>query len=139
MNAIDTNVLIYALDADVPVKQQQAIELIDRLRSNPNETVLPWQVVTEYLAGLRRWSRLGRIAPGAVSGHLQDLLQIFPIALPTPEILTRSLELSATFSLSHWDSLLVAACQFAGAAELYSEDMQSGVSYGSVTIVNPFV
>jgi len=41
MNAIDTNVLVYSFDTDVPVRQQQAIELIDQLSENPGETVLP--------------------------------------------------------------------------------------------------
>jgi predicted nucleic acid-binding protein len=30
MNAIDTNVLVYSFDADDPVCQKQAIELIER-------------------------------------------------------------------------------------------------------------
>ena len=41
MNAIDTNVLVYSFDTDDPVRQQQAIELIDRLSENPDDTVLP--------------------------------------------------------------------------------------------------
>jgi predicted nucleic acid-binding protein len=31
MNAVDTNVYVYALDADEPAKQAKAIELLDRL------------------------------------------------------------------------------------------------------------
>lgn len=30
MNAIDTNVLVYSFDMDDPVRQKQAIELIER-------------------------------------------------------------------------------------------------------------
>jgi predicted nucleic acid-binding protein len=44
----------------------------------------------------------------------------------------------AAFSLSHWDALLLAASEIAGATTLYSEDMQSGLTYGNVTVVNPF-
>jgi predicted nucleic acid-binding protein len=40
--------------------------------------------------------------------------------------------------LSHWDSLLVAACQETGVTRLYSEDMQHGADYDGVKIVNPF-
>jgi len=39
MNAIDTNVYVYALDADEPVKQIKAIELLDRLALTPAETI----------------------------------------------------------------------------------------------------
>src|SRR5438874_2446936 len=33
MNAIDTNVYVYAVDADEPVKQAKAVDLFDRLMS----------------------------------------------------------------------------------------------------------
>ena len=40
MNAADTNVYIYALDADEPVKQAKALELFDRLVLQAADTVL---------------------------------------------------------------------------------------------------
>ena len=44
MNAADTNVYVYALDADEPVKQAKALELFDRLVLQAADTVLIWQV-----------------------------------------------------------------------------------------------
>jgi predicted nucleic acid-binding protein len=35
MNAIDTNVFVYALDAHDPAKQQKALDLIQRLSTSP--------------------------------------------------------------------------------------------------------
>ena len=43
-----------------------------------------------------------------------------------------------SLSISHWDSMLVAACVDARVDTLYSEDMQAGATYDSVEIVNPF-
>jgi hypothetical protein len=40
MNAADTNVYVYALDADEPVKQAKALELFDRLVLQATDTVL---------------------------------------------------------------------------------------------------
>ena len=37
MNAVDTNVYVYALDADEPAKQAKAVELFDRLMQPPVE------------------------------------------------------------------------------------------------------
>lgn len=48
------------------------------------------------------------------------------------------MELYARFQLSHWDSLLLAACLEAGVDTLYSEDMQHGHDYDGVTVINPF-
>jgi len=57
---------------------------------------------------------------------------------PESSCLSHSLELSAQYSLSHWDSLLIAACDVGGVSKLYSEDMQHGMMYRGVTVVNPF-
>jgi predicted nucleic acid-binding protein len=36
MNAVDTNVYVYALDADEPVKQAKAVDLFDQLSFDCN-------------------------------------------------------------------------------------------------------
>jgi predicted nucleic acid-binding protein len=41
MNAVDTNVFVYSLDASEPVKQAQAHQLVERLARAPDETILP--------------------------------------------------------------------------------------------------
>ena len=49
-------------------------------------------------------------------------------------------KLRESYSLSYWDSLIVASALDAGCSVLYSEDMQSGqVINGALTILNPFV
>ena len=40
--------------------------------------------------------------------------------------------------VSFWDSLVVQAAIEAGCERLYSEDLNAGQKFGSVTIVNPF-
>jgi predicted nucleic acid-binding protein len=44
MNAVDTNVFVYALDVDEPIKQAKAQDLFQRLARTGDSTVLPWQV-----------------------------------------------------------------------------------------------
>jgi len=47
--------------------------------------------------------------------------------------------LAKQYSLSHWDSLIVAAALLADCATLYSEDMQHGQIFeGTLSVVNPF-
>lgn len=48
------------------------------------------------------------------------------------------MELDERFSLSHWDSLLLAPCADAGVTRLDSEDMQHGADIDGVKIVHPF-
>ncbi len=137
MNAIDTNILFYSLDADEVVKQTQAIGLIGQLTAT-GDTVLLWQVACEFLGLLRRQQYLGRMTAREVEENFADITFMFPLALPAPVVLERSFEFTRQFSLSHWDGLLLAACAEFGVDRLYTEDMSDGANYGGVAIVNPF-
>lgn len=46
--------------------------------------------------------------------------------------------MSSRYSLSYWDSLLLAACLDAGVNRLYSEDLDDGMTYDTVVVINPF-
>jgi predicted nucleic acid-binding protein len=59
--------------------------------------------------------------------------------MPAPGVLDRALDLTDRHSLSHWDSMLIAACIEAGVNTLYTEDMGSPGQYDSVRLVNPFI
>jgi predicted nucleic acid-binding protein len=137
MNAVDTNVLVYALDATEPVKQSKAQQLLDRLIQPPIDTVMPWQVAGELLSCLRRWESAGRVATADVEAHFRDMLALFPLALPVPAVFDIAFDLHMRFSLSHWDSMLLAACKAAGVTTLYSEDMDAGTDYDGLRIANP--
>lgn len=139
MNAIDTNVLIYFLDEQEPTKQKVAIKLLKDLGKAEELTVLPWQVGVEFLGCLRRWESAGRTTRDDTVRHLSRLESTFTFVFPSQSVLVASLALSSRYSLSHWDSLLLAACIEAGVDTLYSEDLDAGMTYDTVTVVNPFV
>jgi predicted nucleic acid-binding protein len=40
--------------------------------------------------------------------------------------------------LSYWDALILASAEEAGCGYLLSEDFQTGRTFGTVTVVNPF-
>jgi len=139
MNAVDTNVFIYLFDVDEPVKQLQARRCIDGLIRSPDDTVLLWQVACEFLGCLRRWQHIGKVTAADAERHFQDVVAMFPLVLPTAQAFDVSKRLTMAYSLSHWDALLLAAAQIAGANALYSEDLQAGLAYETVTVINPFV
>ncbi len=139
MNAVDTNVFVYALgDEDAP-KQTKARVLLDRLvRQRPIETMIPWQVAGKLLSCLRRWESAGRITPDDVKANFFDVLSMFPLFTSTAKVFDSTFELRARFSLSHWDSMLLAGCKEAGVSTLFSEDLDPGTDYDGLRIVNPF-
>ena len=137
MNAIDTNVLVYAVDFGEPEKQEQASDLLTRLVAEA-DTVLLWQVAAEYLSCLRRFAATGRFPATDIAPEIEEWLRVFPLVSPSRNAIANVLSLYARYSLSHWDSMLLAACIDAGVDTLYSEDLDAGMTYGSLTVVNPF-
>lgn len=66
------------------------------------------------------------------------MLNVFPLASPTGSVVDHSIRLHASYSLSHWDSLLLGGCIDAGVDTLYSEDLSDGAVYDTVRVINPF-
>ncbi|MBX7106715.1 MAG: PIN domain-containing protein [Gemmataceae bacterium] len=139
MIAVDTNVFIDALDADEPIKQAKAQQLLAQLCRGSGSAVLPWQVAGEILNNLRRSEAAGRVTAAEVESHLRTFLAMFPLVVPSARTFTTYFALHARFSLSHWDAMLLAACREAGVTTLYSEDLAAGTNYDGLTVVNPFV
>jgi predicted nucleic acid-binding protein len=138
MIAIDTNVLVYAIDDREPIKAAQASELINRLLSGDIPLVIPWQVAVEFMATLHRWEKAGRISRPATLAYLSRFVLSLPVKQPTVNTFSVALDLGLRHSLSYFDSLLLSACSELGVTTLYSEDMTSGSTYGTVTVINPF-
>jgi predicted nucleic acid-binding protein len=139
MNAVDTNVLLYSVDRNEPIKRLKAQQLLLDARAAAEPTILLWQVLGELTQQLRRWRDQGRLTATEFSQHVRAFRHLFPQVLPTPEAFDAAIELSERFSLSHWDSMLLGACLAAGATRLYTEDMGSPRTIGGVELVNPFV
>jgi predicted nucleic acid-binding protein len=138
MNAVDTNVLLYSVDRNEPVKQLKAQQLLQQLHSSAEPTILLWQILGELTQQLRRWRDQGRLTPTEFSQHVRAFRHLFPFVLPTPEAFDAAIDLSERFSLSHWDSMILGACRAAGATRLYTEDMGSPGTIDGIELVNPF-
>jgi predicted nucleic acid-binding protein len=138
MNAVDTNVLLYSVDRNEPTKQLKAQQLLIQLHSTTEPTVLLWQVLGELTQQLRRWRDQGKLAPADFSQQVRAFRHLFPLILPTAEVFDCAMGLAERFSLSHWDSMLLGACQTAGATRLYTEDMGAPRNIDGIELVNPF-
>jgi predicted nucleic acid-binding protein len=103
------------------------------------DTVIPWQVVGEFMQQLRRWQTLKRLSAGNARRFIELYLRLLPVLMPVPSIVRRALELSERHSLSHWDSMIVAACLEGGVDTLYTEDMGSPATYDGLRLENPLL
>jgi predicted nucleic acid-binding protein len=129
----DTNILVYADDESSGVKLASARELVKK-HMDDGTAVVSLQVLQEYYAVATR--KLGLPAERA-----QQRVRVFAegqVVCFAAEDILAAIELHRLTQISFWDALIVHAARSAGAAVLYSEDLQHDGSLGGVRIVNPF-
>ena len=95
MNAVDTNVLIYAHDTRYPAKRTTAEALIQTLADG----VLLWQVACEYIAASRKLTPLGFSSEKAWQ-DIYRLQKLWSTQLPTWAVFHRAEDLMNRYSLS---------------------------------------
>lgn len=120
MNAVDTNVLIYAHDPRDPAKQQAADALVQSLVDG----VLLWQVACEFISASRKLAPLG-FGRDRAWQEMYKLHRLWTTKLPSWAVIETAQELLNAYSLSFWDATIVAACLDGGVTCLYSEDFDS--------------
>jgi predicted nucleic acid-binding protein len=134
MNAVDTNVLIYARDPRDSVKQQRG----RALTSNLTDGALLWQVACEFIAVSRKLTAVGYTQAQAW-GELKQLRVLWKLIVPSENVFVRAEQLTASHNLSSWDAMIVAACMEGGITRLYTEDFDNSLTQATgVEIVNPF-
>ncbi len=133
MNAVDTNVLIYAHDPRDPAKQAIATSLLASL----TDGVLLWQVACEYIAAARKLAPFGFNLAQAWA-DIADMRQAWTTLVPSWSVMDRAERLMASYNLSSWDALIIAACLEGGVKRLYSEDFDNSAATTGLEIVNPF-
>jgi predicted nucleic acid-binding protein len=134
MNAVDTNVLIYAHDPRDPKKQAMAISLIESLP----DVVLLWQVACEYISVSKKLELFGYSRVEAWQ-DIQELRLVWDAVLPSWDVADRAQQLLDRYNLSYWDAMIVAACLETGVAKMYSEDSFGHDNIEGLELVNPFV
>lgn len=133
MNAVDTNILLYAHDPRDAPKQAAAVSIIQSLTNG----VLLWQVACEYLAASRKLEPLGYSQAQAWQ-NIRDLSQVWTTILPDWSVMARTERLLNSYSLSFWDAAIIAACLEGGVTRLYSEDFDAYPKVDGLEILNPF-
>jgi len=130
----DTNVLVYADDASSPEKQDRSITLFAE-HFRRGTAVVSLEVLQKYFAAVTR--KLG-LAPEMAQRKVEILARSRVVRFEASDVIA-GIELHRLTQISFWDALIVHAARSAGAAVLYSEDLQPGAVLGGVRVVNPFV
>lgn len=131
---IDSNVLIYANDKDVPAKQAVAIQALDQLWSN-DTGVLSVQVLQEFYSVVTR-----KLKTQVSRESAQYVVQLYShwCSETTANEVQAAFSIERTAQISFWDAFIVASALKCGATRILSEDMNHGQIIAGIEIANPF-
>lgn len=135
MIALDTNILVYALENKPDdARNLAALELIDRL--GMVGAIIPFPVIGELFNACRK-KQIADVA------QLTPRVELWMTAMSgAPAILDDYLsaaDLSQLYNVQYFDALIITVAARAGASILLSEDMHDGLEIDGLRIVNPFV
>ena len=133
---VDTNILVYAVDASEPKKCPVARNWLERLWQE-RSGCLSYQVLNEFYVTVT-----AKLSPGLDARDARELVRSLfawqPLAIDIAAI-ERAWHLMDRFSLHFWDALIVASANLCAAQILLSEDLQADLEIHGTRIVNPFL
>jgi predicted nucleic acid-binding protein len=131
---IDTNVLVYAHEADQGAKYEIASSVLNALWSDGNGAV-SMQVLQEFYVTVTR--KIARPMSKSAARFLVEDYAAWCVET-TPVEIAAAFRIEDQARISFWDALILAAAQKSGATRVLSEDMNAGQKIAGIKIENPF-
>lgn len=131
---VDTNVLVYALDADAGNKHRIAKAMVRRLWEE-NSGIVSVQVLLEFYSAVTR-KPSKRVPRQEVRQAVRHFTH-WCIATGPSEI-AAAFQIEDAAKISFWDAMIVAAAVRGGAERILSEDLNAGQTIAGIRIENPF-
>ncbi len=133
---VDTNVLAYAHDRATTTRHGPARDLVDRLIAEGNG-VASVQVLQELFVTLTRRRESG-ISADIAHDIVVAIARTFLIVEPTVADVIAAMGNARLWQVSFWDAMVLTTANRAGAAIVWTEDLNHGQRYGGVTARDPF-
>jgi predicted nucleic acid-binding protein len=131
---VDTNILVYAHDADYEMKHAIASEAIQELW-NDGTGIVSMQVLQEFYLNVTR--KLKRpLTKAAARSHVEDY-SVWCVET-TPIEIAAAFRIEDQAKIGFWDALILAAALKGGASRILSEDLNTGQKIAGIRIENPF-
>lgn len=131
---VDTNVLLYLMDAGNPAKRERARKWLEALSGRQAVVISP-QSVNEFCnVILSRWRHVTREELLAAVSNLR----LWCTAQTVYENALEALDLQQQMYVSYYDAVLLSSALAAGCTHFLSEDFQAGRTVAGMKIVNPF-
>jgi len=133
---VDSNILIYAHDADAGLKRDLAAKKLRELWESGGGR-MSVQVLQEFYVNVTK-----KLATPVASLTAREIVSSYGVWVRQPtsaDTVTRAIDIAALAQIQFWDALIVASAEQADATYLYSEDLNTGQTIAGIKIVNPLV
>jgi predicted nucleic acid-binding protein len=130
---LDTNILIYAVDAREGRKRELAARIIEAAAKL--DCPLALQVIGEFYAAATAKLKLGAKDAATRARQLIAGFESFPYSV---NAVRAALDEVQKGRFSYWDGVLLASAAEAGCTTIFSKDMADGARFGSIVVANPF-
>ena len=129
---IDTNILIYSIDAANAEKQKKAKSIISELSENGG--IISTQVLQEFYNIATKKLCVSKEDAKLL---LKYLAECFVVHKNSVNDILHAVEISIKTQFSFWDSLIIAAAISEGCTTLYTEDLNNGQLIDGIVLENP--
>ena len=133
MTFLDSNVLVYAVDARDAGKQKIAKAIVMSARDSA-EYVISAQVLNEF-------SNVAMRKLGKTRVEVMGFAELFKAIRSVPvksEWTMLALEMMGLYDLQFYDALLLVAAKELGCDRFLTEDLSDGQTYSGILAINPF-
>jgi predicted nucleic acid-binding protein len=132
---LDSNVFLYAAMRGLKPRDKPKRPLAQAL-IDADDFVISVQVLGEFYDNIRRKGPAPFSHDEAVEWI--DLMQSRSCVDFDLDLVSDATRIADRYQIRYWDSAIIAAAHQLGATTLYTEDLNDGQTYGSVTVINPF-
>ena len=132
---VDTNVLIYAHDRSAGDKHTRACDLIRALWQS-GQGCLSIQVLQEFYVNVTQ--KVAKPLTPDVAARIIADLSVWQVHRPGVEDVLDAIRLQDRYQLSFWDAMIIASAIQLGCQTIWSEDLNPGQVYDTLTVTSPF-
>lgn len=133
---IDTNVLVYAHDRAEPIKQAQALLVLDRLQTNGSGAFSVQSLSEFFNAATKRIKSPLSLKDAA--RQIDRLIHAWTIFDLTPMAVLEATRGVRVHQLSYWDAQIWAVARLNQIPVVFTEDFPSARAIEGVRFINPF-
>jgi predicted nucleic acid-binding protein len=132
----DTNIALYAFTEIVDQRKRQIAQDLIVEAGVREAGMLSVQVLSEFYTVATKRHKAA-LSIEAADAYLTRLSAFIVVSTDT-SLVWAAVARAKKSVISYWDALIIEAAIRGGATVLYSEDMQHGMKFDSLTLINPF-